>query len=99
MYGPMQGRRTAAVFGVHVCALVDEQLYVGERPVAGGVMERGRTALILSFNHLWTGGDLPLDLTAISGAHRGDQRCNFRVYWHARRLGDDVCAKLCALID
>src|SRR5262245_42693176 len=35
----------------------------------------------------------------MSGAYCGDEGCNFRVYWNARRLGDDVCAKLCALID
>src|SRR5215510_10768184 len=99
MDGPVQGRRTATIFGVDVGALVDEQLYVSERPVTGGVMQRCRTTVILSVNNPWTGGDLPLDLRAISGAHRGDQGCNFRVYWNARRLGEDVCAKLCALID
>src|SRR5262249_3236037 len=52
-----------------------------------------------SLNHLWSGGDLPLDLGAISGAHRGDQGCNFWVYRPGRRLGDDVSSKLCALID
>src|SRR5262249_61922584 len=40
-----------------------------------------------------------LDLSPISGARRGDRRSDFRVYWLAPRLGDDVCAKLYALID
>lgn len=78
--------------------LVDQQFHVGERPVAGGVMEGRRTALILPENRLPTGGDLP-DLSAISGADRGDQRCYFRIYRQARRLSEDICAELCALID
>src|SRR5262249_25128252 len=99
MDGPVQWRRAAAVFCVHVGALVDEQLYIGERPIAGGVMQGCRTAVILSLNHLWTGGDLPLDLRAISGTHRCDQRCDFGVYWTARLLCDDICAKFCSLVD
>src|SRR4030095_5202215 len=61
-------------------------------------MERGRTAGILSINHLGTGGDLLLDLTAISGADRGDQRRDFGVHWPRWRLCDDVGAKFRALI-
>src|SRR5215510_12919860 len=61
-------------------------------------MQRGRTANILSINHLGTGGDLPLDFTAISGADRGDQRRDFGVLWLAWRLCDDVGAKFRALI-
>src|SRR4030095_14303858 len=61
-------------------------------------MQRGRTASILSTKHLGTGGDLPLDLTAISGAGRGDQRRDFGVHWPEWRLCDYVGAKFRALI-
>jgi hypothetical protein len=62
-------------------------------------MQHHRTALVNSPNRFWTNGDLPLNLSVISGADRGDQRCDFGVYWPGRRLGDDICTKLCALID
>src|SRR5215207_6959775 len=61
-------------------------------------MQRGRTALIHSLDHLGTGGDLLLDLTAIPGADRSDQRRDFGVRVPRWRLGDDVGAKLRALV-
>src|SRR5689334_7347536 len=61
-------------------------------------MQRSRTTCILSLDHLGTSGDLLLDLTMISGANRANQRCDFGVYRPARRLRDDVGAKLRALI-
>src|SRR5262245_25328030 len=61
-------------------------------------MQRGRTARIRSLNHLGIGGDLPLNLTALSGSYSGDQRRDFGINWLEWRLCDDVGAKLRALI-
>src|SRR5215475_13684924 len=61
-------------------------------------MQRGRTARIFPPNQLGAGGDLLLDLIAISGAYRGDERHDFGIHRLAWRLCDDVGAELRALI-
>src|SRR5215470_11274958 len=62
------------------------------------MMQRGRTTSIFPPNQLGAGDDLPLDFAAIPGTDRSDQFRDFWVHWLARRLCDDVRAKLRALI-
>src|SRR5215813_7839536 len=61
-------------------------------------MQRGRTARIFPPNQLGAGSELLLDLMAISGAYRCDERRDFGIHRLAWRLCDDVGAELRALI-